>query len=153
MNEQVATSKRIFRIGDPGIPEEGIIIGRGGGFTSVYDDLVLLPDGDVQFMTYMVEDGAPIPEDRQSVRLLIADEGQQLRHFIKQLERIGFHSISLPFPTSTIINYLVLVQKDEGLHAVEWAFGSDDAAPAELLATYRSIRDFIAKKFAEIHGV
>lgn len=151
MSQQGSTGKRVFRPGDPGIPEEGIIVGRGGGFTFFYQDLVLLPEGSIRFMTYMAEDGEPIPEDHESARLLIADEGQQFSHFAGRLDDIGFHSINLPPHTSTITDYLIFAHKDKGLHAVEFAPGGG-SAPPELLAIYRSVRTFVTEAFAKTHG-
>lgn len=148
--EQPSSDQRIFRVGDPGIPEEGILIGRGGRFTTLYDDFVLLPDGTVRFMRYMTGHGATIPEDFESIPLFLG-EPAQYEEFIKELRAIDFGSMDVPPPTSTLIEYLVLVQKEEGLHAAVWSQG-DGAVPAPLLAVNRSIRSFVTGVFLRNNG-
>jgi hypothetical protein len=139
---------RVFNPGDPGIPDEGIIVGRGGGFTQVYDDLVILPNGLVRFMTYITEE-ATIPEDYESVRLLI-DYPETFEQFLAELERINFRSINIKPPVSTAWEYVVLIEKDKGSHAVIWALNGD--APDELLSAAHFIRKRIAEKFTAMHG-
>ena len=150
-SEDQASGPRIFRVGDPGIPNEGIIVGRGGGFTQIFDDIVLLPDGIVRFMSYTAFNSPTIPEDFESVRLLTEEPGQ-FEEFVTRLDRIGFRNIKLPPPTSSGLEYIVLIEQDKDVHAVIWALGAIDAVPKKLGSVVRSIRSSVAKGFKRTHG-
>ena len=149
--EDQTSGPRIFRVGDPGIPDEGIIVGRGGGFTTIFDDIVLLPSGTVRFMSYVAFDSPTIPEDFESVRLLTEEPGQ-FEEFVTRLDRIGFRRIKLPPPTSTILEYIVLIEKDKDVHAVIWGAEAVDSVPKKLISVVRSIRSSVAQGFKRSHG-
>lgn len=149
--EDQASEPRIFRVGDPGIPNEGIIVGRGGGFTQIFDDIVLLPDGIVRFMNYTAFDSPTIPEDFESVRLLV-EEPQQFAEFVTRLDRIRFRDIKLPPPGSTALEYIVLIEPGKDVHAVIWELGAVDAVPRKLISVVRAIRSSVANDFKRSHG-
>ena len=149
--ENQETGRRIFRAGDPGIPNEGIIVGSGGGFTTIFDDIVLLPTGVVRFMNYTALDSPTIPEDFESVRLLVEDPGK-FAGFVNRLDQIRFRQINLPPPTSTLLEYIVLIEKDKDVHAVVWAPEAADSVPKKLIFAVRSIRSFVAQSFKRSYG-
>lgn len=150
MNENSIGYPRSFNPGDSGIPDEGIIVGRGGGFTWVYDDLVILPSGIVRFMTYMTDEPT-IPQDFESVRLLI-EPPEMFQQFVAELEAVDFYSIDVPPPASSAFEYIVLIQKEKGSHTVIWALDDAGDVPEKLLSVVRSIRQRIAEAFTKTHG-
>ena len=53
---------RVFDLGDPGVPDQGILIGSGGGALLFYNDFVFQDNGSNSFLSYILAgENDPIP--------------------------------------------------------------------------------------------
>src|SRR5262249_51457201 len=128
---------RTFATGDPGVPEEGLLIGRGGGYTEVYQDLVLRPDDTIYALRYVTEGGA-IPEDHDALFLVAGIPASPLvPDLMRRLDDLGFESIESPQSTSDFVEYVVMTRADGSIHFVEWASSNENEVPKALLDLVR----------------
>jgi hypothetical protein len=140
MNREIDFGIRRFRIGDPGIPDHGILLGSGGGFTTRYEDYVLYADGRVRELNYSTHYGSTIPVDHGCTEWLDIHEGT-FERFSTLLDKVDFEKIVLPPPSSDMVDYLVVISCDN-IQALLWAAGSVDELPAALSKVVYSLREF-----------
>ena len=143
--------QRVLRAGDPGIPVEGVVLGRGGGFLMLYHDIVLLPSDIARFSSYEATYGGTIPEDYASVHLLFLEHGEYERT-VERLARINFRDTESPPATSALVEYVVLAQPEHGVHAVVWGAGATPRGLEPLVSLTCSMRAFVAGGFVGQYG-
>lgn len=129
---------RTFSPGDPALPTSGILVGSGGGFTQIYDDYVLLADGQIKKIHYMTSDG-PIPPDFTVTGTAKVD-AQIISGFQAKLVQIGFWDLQIAPPLSDTFHYLVAVEPRRAMHFVLWGPKAPDG-----IATLKALYDEIVK--------
>lgn len=152
MTDQVLSPhQRVFRAGGPGIPAEGIILGRGGGFLMLYHDIVLLPSDIARFSSYEATYEGTAPEDYASVHLLFLERGEYERT-VERLAGINFRDTESPPATSGLVEYVVLAHPGAGVHAVVWGANTTPRGLEPLVALACSMRAFVAGGFVGQYG-
>src|SRR5438128_1632373 len=89
MSDVIDLGPRRFKIGSGGVPNEGILIGRGGGFVGDYSDFVFLPNGGVGYLYYIGD----APSDAVAVRILTEILTGEYAAYLSALQRMNFFSI------------------------------------------------------------
>lgn len=135
--------QRSFKLGDPGIPKNGLLAGSGGGFTWRYADYALHADGLIERLEYETDEG-PIPPDYVVGGSAKVDP-RDVIEFDAKLTALGFWSLELKPPTSNQLEYLIAVNEKKGLHYAVWAHGSSEV-PVQIKAIYDDIVRFAARR-------
>jgi hypothetical protein len=151
MANQIQLGNRTFAIGDPGVPRQGILLGAGGGFLQRFSDFVALPDGSVNFLTYLTEGGGPIPQDHNAAALLQLGKTEFFTERERELNRIGFKTMESPRISSETVEYLLLIQETD-LYGMMWNDGGRGDLPEPLRLFVEDMREALSRRFEEEHG-
>jgi hypothetical protein len=151
MASQIQLGERSFAIGDPGLPERGILLGEGGGFVQRFRDFVAVPDGSVRFLTYVTSGSGPIPEDHESAAFLQLARSEFFAERERELNRIDFKTMQSPPISSEDVEYLLLIEGTD-LYGVIWNEGGRHGLPETLRLFIEDMRAALVQRFEEEHG-
>ena len=139
-----------FRTGPAAIRENGIVIGRGGGITQLFHEIMLLPTDMARFASYVALPDGSAPDDYQSAHLLILETGEYLR-LTDALATAGFWDVTAPPVTSTMIEYVVATKKGSERQVV-WNEGTSPRGLERLVEMVCNTRQMVALGFTRAHG-
>jgi len=128
--------QRSFEPGDPALPDNGLIVGRGGGFTHVYEGYVLYADnGKIEKIKYTMAGGAT-PSDYEVIAVGSVDV-ETVTELDAKLTASGFWNSKPEGVTASVFEYVVANNSKKGTNFVLWVMDSDHADDEKILGSSR----------------